>query len=175
MIVKTKKYKLDTGTYVKLGMKNVLKQQWWVFLIAIAIACMSLFIWSIWWIIGAAIALVLYLLFWLIQFYGIPQLEQNKILFDRLSYEISSKEIMIKVNPRQGMPLKWDNIKRASMGKNYFLLVVSKAQLIYLPFKIFNTDNERRFLETVLKRKGFIKESKQTIEAPHKKDKSRNR
>ncbi len=175
MIVKTKKYKLDTGTYVKLGMKNVLKQQWWVFLIAIAIAGMSLFIWNIWWIIGAAIALVLYMLFWLIQFYGIPQLEQNKILFDRLNYEISSKEIMIKVNPRQGMPLKWDNIKRASMGKNYFLLVVSKAQLIYLPFKIFNTDNERRFLETVLKRKGFIKEGNKTVESPHNKDKSRKR
>jgi hypothetical protein len=175
MIVKTKKYKLDTGTYVKLGMKNVLKQQWWVFLIAIAIAGMSLFIWNIWWIIGAAIALVLYMLFWLIQFYGIPQLEQNKILFDRLNYEISSKEIMIKVNPRQGMPLKWDNIKRASMGKNYFLLVVSKAQLIYLPFKIFNTDNERRFLETVLKRKGFIKEGNKIVEAPHNKDKSRKR
>lgn len=161
MIVKTRKYKLETGTYVKLGMKNVLKQQWWVFLIAIAIACMAFFIWSIWWIIGAAIALVLYFLFWLIQFYGIPQLEQNKILFDRLNYEISSKEIMIKVNPRQGMPLKWDNIKRASKGKDYFLLVVSKAQLIYLPFKIFNTENERRFMETVLKRKGYIKEDKQ--------------
>ncbi|MFW5762426.1 MAG: YcxB family protein [Cyclobacteriaceae bacterium] len=158
MIVKTKKYKLKTGTYVKLGMKNILRQQWWVFLIAIAIASMAFFIWSIWWIIGAAIALILYILFWLIQFYGIPQLEQNKILFDRLNYEISSKEIMIKVNPRQGMPLKWDNIKRASIGKDYFLLVVSKAQLIYLPFKIFNTENERKFMETVLKRKGYIKE-----------------
>ncbi len=158
MIVKTKKYKLKTGTYVKLGMKNILWQQWWVFLIAIAIASMAFFIWSIWWIIGAAIALILYILFWLIQFYGIPQLEQNKILFDRLNYEISSKEIMIKVNPRQGMPLKWDNIKRASIGKDYFLLVVSKAQLIYLPFKIFNTENERKFMETVLKRKGYIKE-----------------
>lgn len=158
MIVKTRKYKLETGTYVKLGMKNILRQQWWVFLIAAAIASMAFFIWSIWWIIGAAIALVLYILFWLIQFYGIPQLEQNKILFDRLSYEISSKEVMIKVNPRQGMPLKWENIKKASIGKDYFLLVVSKAQLIHLPFKIFNNENERRFMETVLKRKGYIKE-----------------
>jgi len=162
MIIKTRKYKLETGTYVKLGMINILRQQWWVSLIAIAIASMAFFIWSIWWIIGAAIALVLYILFWLIQFYGIPQLEQNKILFDRLSYEISSKEIMIKVNPRQGMPLKWDNIKRASIGKDHFLLVVSKAQLIHLPFKIFNNENEKRFLETVLKRKGFIKENQKT-------------
>ena len=159
MIVKTKKYKLETGTYVKLGLKNVLKQQWWVFLIALAIASMAFFIWSIWWIIGAAIALVLYILFWLIQFYGIPQLEQNKILFERLGYEITSKEIMIKVNTRQGMPIKWDNIKRASIGKDYFLLVVSKAQLIHLPFRIFNSENDRRFMETVLKRKGYIKES----------------
>jgi hypothetical protein len=158
MIVKTKKYKLETGTYVKLGMKNVLRQQWWVFLIAAAIASMAFFIWSIWWILGALIALVLYILFWLIQFYGIPQLEQNKILFERLTYEITSKEIMIKVNPRQGMPLKWENIKRATIGKDYFLLIVSKAQIIHLPFRIFNTENERRFLETVLKRKGYIKE-----------------
>jgi hypothetical protein len=157
MIVKTKKYQLPTKTYIKLGMKNILKEQWWVILIAVAIASMAIFIWSIWWIIGAVIAYGLYWLFWLIQFAGVTQMEQNKILFDKLSYEITSQQILIKINTKQGMPVKWENIKRANIGKDYFLLVMSKAQLIHLPFRVFNTDNERKFLETILKRKNLVK------------------
>jgi hypothetical protein len=157
MIVKTKKYQLETGKYIKLGMLNILKSQWWVILIALAIAAMTFIIPSNWWWIGSLIALVLYGLFWLIQFAGVPQLEQNKILFERLSYEITSQQILIKLNPKQGMPMKWENIKKAFVGKDFFLLILSKAQFIYLPFKIFNSENERKFMETILRRKNYIK------------------
>ncbi len=157
MIVKTRKYKLETGTYIKLALKNILKEQWWVFLIVIAIMCGYFFIASHWWITGALIALTLYILFWLIQFAGVTQLEQNKILFEKLSYEIDSRQVLIKVNTKQGMPMTWSNIKKASIGKDHFLLIVSKAQLIHLPFRIFNSDNERKFMETILRRKNYIK------------------
>ena len=157
MIIKTKKYKLETGTYIKLAMKNILREQWWVFLIAIAIMCGYFIIPSIWWIIGALIALVLYILFWLIQFAGVTQLEQNKILFDKLSYEITSQQILIKVNPKQGMPLTWNNIKKAENTNEAYVLYVSKAQLIHLPFRIFNSENERKFMETIMRRKELIK------------------
>lgn len=157
MIIKTKNYKLDTKTYVRMAMRNVLTQQWWVSLIVVALCLCYLWIPSIWWFIGTAIALALYLLFWWIQFMGVTQLEQGKMLFERMSYEITSQQILMKINPKQGMPIKWDQIKRARIGKDYFLLIMSKAQLLHFPYKIFNTENERKFLESVLKRKGLIK------------------
>jgi YcxB-like protein len=98
------------------------------------------------------------LLFWLIQFTGVTQLEQSKILFEKLSYEISSQQIMIKLSSKQGMPINWDQIKKAKVGKDKIVLIVNSAQMVYLPFKIFKTDNERKFVETILKRKGLIKE-----------------
>ena len=157
MIVKTKKYQLSTKKYIKLGMLNILRSQWWVILITLAIGAMTFVIPSNWWWIGSLTAFVLYGLFWLIQFAGVPQLEQNKILFERLNYEITSQQILIKLNPKQGMPMKWENIKKAFIGKDFFLLIISKAQFIYLPFKIFNSDNERKFMETILRRKNYIK------------------
>jgi hypothetical protein len=157
MIVRTRKYKLPTKTYIGVGFKSVIRQQWWVILIYLAICSGYFIIPNIWWIIGASIALVLYLLFWLIQFAGVTQLEQGKFMFEKLSYELSSQQILLKLNPKQGMPLKWDQIKRARKEKQAFVLFLSKAQIIYLPFKIFNNDNEIRFMETVLKRKGYIK------------------
>lgn len=162
MIVKTKKYKLETGTYIKLALVNILKEQWWVGLIFLAIVSGTFFIHTWWFFIGAMIALVLYLLFWLIQFAGVTQLEQNKILFEKLNYEIDSRQVLIKVNPKQGMPITWDNVKRAKIGNNYFLLIISKAQLIHLPFRIFNTENEKKFVETILRRKGYIKQAQVT-------------
>ena len=157
MIVKTKKYKLSSGKYIKIALVNVLKQQWWVALIVIALCCGYFWIPNIWWFIGTAIALVLYILFWLIQFAGVTQMEQTKLLFEKLSYEINSQQILIKLSAKQGMPMKWDQIKKASVGKDAFVLVVNKAQIIHLPFKIFNTTNERKFVESILKRKGLIK------------------
>lgn len=157
MIVKTRKYKLETGKYIKIALAGVLKQQWWVLLIALAIMSGSLIVWSHWWITGALIAYALYIIFWLIQFAGITQLEQGKILFERLSYEITSQQILIKISSKQGMPIKWEQIKRAKKGKTGFIFWMSKVQLIYLPFKVFNTENERKFIETILKRKEYVK------------------
>lgn len=159
MIVKTKKYKLETKTYIGLAMKNILREQWWVGLIALAIMAMYFVIPSIWWVIGALIALLLYLLFWLIQFAGVTQLEQNKMLFDKLSYEISSQQVLIKVNPRQGMPLNWNMVKKAEVANEAINLYISKAQLIHLPYRVFNTENERKFVEMILKRKGLVKDA----------------
>lgn len=156
MIVKTKKYKLETGTYIKLAMTNILTKQWWVSLIVLALCSGYLFIPNTWWFWGTSIAVIIYLLFWLIQFAGVTQLEQTKILFDKLSYEINSQQIMIKLSSKQGMPMKWDQIKKAKVGKDSILLIVNNAQLMHFPFKIFKTENERKFVETILKRKGLI-------------------
>lgn len=83
-------------------------------------------------------------------------MEQNKVMFDKLAYEIDSRQVMMKINSKQGMPINWSMIKRAEITKDAFVLVMSKAQFIHLPFKIFNTENERKFVETILKRKGYI-------------------
>ncbi len=157
MLVKTRKYKLETGTYIKIALAAVIRQQWWVILIALGVMAGSLIIWSHWWITGALIAYVLYILFWLIQFAGITQMEQGKVLFERLNYEITSQQILIKISSKQGMPIKWDQVKRAKLSKVGFILWMSKVQIIYLPFKIFNTQNERKFIETILRRKEYIK------------------
>ena len=158
MIVKTKKYQLSTNTYIKIGMQNILREQWWVLPIPVAISCMIFVIHSHWWWIGSLIALILYGLFWLIQFAGVSQLEQNKIMFEKFSYEITSQQILMKLNIKQGMPIKWETIKKVLITKDAFLLVISKAQFIYLPFRIFNSDNEIKFMESILKRKGLVKE-----------------
>lgn len=157
MIIKTKKYQLPTGTYIKMGLINIIKEQWWVILIALAI-CLGFF-WtaSIWWFIGAIIAYGLYVLFWAIQFTGVTQMEQNKVIFEKLSYEIDSRQILMKLNVREGMPVQWNMIKRVEMTKDAYVLYMSKAQFIHLPFRIFNSDNERKFMETILKRKELIK------------------
>ncbi len=148
---------MEKNDYIRLAFKNILRQQWWVSLIVLAIC--SGFIWapSIWWFIVAIVGAGLYLLFWWLQFYGVTQLDQGKMLFERYHYEISSQQILMKLNAREGMPIKWDQIKSAKVGKDFFLLFINKAQLIHLPFKIFNTDNERKFVQSVMKTKGLIK------------------
>ncbi|MHB9147375.1 MAG: YcxB family protein [Candidatus Amoebophilus sp.] len=157
MIVRTKKYKLPIRTYMLLGLKNIIREQWWVFLIAMGILSLTFLIKSIWLVVISSLGLILYFLFWLIQFYGVTQLAENKIVFERLGYELTSQQIIIQIDTKRGMPVAWEQIKRASQGKDYFLLVINKAHLIHLPYKIFNSKNEIKFVETILKRKGLIR------------------
>lgn len=158
MIVKTRNYRLEKKDYRRMALKNILREQWWVGLIVLAVCLGFVWIQSIWWFIVAFIGAGLYLLFWVIQFYGVTQLEQGKMLFEKFSYEISSQQIIMKLNAREGMPMKWDQIKKANLGKDSFVLFVNKAQLIHLPFKIFNSENERKFLISILRNKGLLKQ-----------------
>lgn len=159
MIVKTKKYQLPKKTYVKIGLLSLLKKQWWYgggpILLASVAFLLPQYKW--WFIISALVIAVGYLLFWAIQFAGVTQLEQNKVMFEKLSYEIDSRQVLIKLNAKQGSPLQWTMIKHATKAKDAFLLEVSKAQIIHLPFKIFNSENDIKFVESILKRKEYIK------------------
>ena len=85
------------------------------------------------------------------------QLEQGRYMFERLSYEISSQQILIKISSNQGMPIKWENIKKAYKKSDGFLFKINKVQLVFLPYKIFNSENEIKFVESILKRKEYIK------------------
>jgi len=77
-------------------------------------------------------------------------------MFEKLAYEIDSRQILMKLNAKQGMPINWGMIKRAQITKDAFIFTMSKAQFIFLPFKIFNSENEKKFVETILKRKGYL-------------------
>jgi hypothetical protein len=148
---------MEKGQYIRKGFYNLLSEQWWVILIYLLLCSMNFYIPSIWWIIGSSIALILYVLFWLIQFFGVTQVEQSSYMFERLSYEISSNQIMMKINNKQGMPIKWDTVKKVKIQKDCFLFKLNIVQFIIFPYKVFNNENEIRFIKSILNRKGYVK------------------
>ena len=157
MIVRTKKFQMEKSQYIKKGFFNLLKEQWWVFIIYIGICGIYYFSPSVWWIIGGTIALFIYIIFWLIQFFGVTQVEQSSYMFGRNSYEISSGQIMMKISNKQGMPIKWDTIQKVIIHKDCFLFKLNIVQYIIFPFRVFNNENEIRFIKSILSRKGYVK------------------
>ncbi|ROT47477.1 YcxB family protein [Candidatus Cardinium hertigii] len=157
MIVKTKKYKVPAILYIRLGIQNILRIQWWIVPLLVLFMSGTFLIPTIWFAVGGMICFICYLLFWVIQFYGLTQLEENRPMFERITYEINNQYLIMQVNPKQGMSIPWIDLTKAYKKKEYFLLVRSKVQFFYLPFKIFNGDNEIKFFTTVLQRKGLLK------------------
>lgn len=159
MVVKTKKYQLETKKYVRMALGTTLKSMWWAFLIPLALGSLTWVLNSTnWWWISAVILTVLFVLFWYIQYTGITQLPQYAMLFEKYQYEINSQQILMKKSAREGMPIQWNQIKSASLGKDAYTLTISRGQFIYLPHRIFNSQNDMKFFETILKRKSLIKE-----------------
>ncbi len=153
MLIKTKKVKLSMRKYILLAMKNILQEQWWISIVVVVLSSGSLIFRTHWFWICTLIALVGYIGFWILQFFAVTQIEQNKIILESLFYEINSQKILMKINHKQGMPIVWSQIKKGYQGKNYFLLILSKAHIIYLPYKIFSSDLEVKFFASLLKKK----------------------
>jgi len=156
---KTKKYQVPVNTYIKIGMTNVIKQWWWAFTIPVAIILLGIIIgggWILGLTITAFVLTILYLLFWGVQFYGLTQVPQGKILFERLSYEFEQKQIKILKTQKEGMMMPWENIKKVTKTKDAFILKLSLVQYIHLPFAIFQTENDLRFTEKLFERKGLV-------------------
>ena len=157
MLVKTRKYALSKKRYLRLVYVGFLQKHGIWILLAYALLNAGVFLWpSWWWAVASTVALLLYLLFWLLQFKGVTYLEQFKMFFERLSYEIDSRQIMIKLSAREGMPVPWTKIKRARMGNDGFVFYLNVAQIIHIPFKVFHSDHEIKVVETLLRRKQYI-------------------
>ena len=158
MVVKTRKYALPKKHYLRLAYAGLLRKQWlWI---APTYGGLNglIFVWdSWWWLIGSSVILALYLLFWLLQFVGVTYLKQSEILFSKLSYEIDSRQILIKMNPREGMPIPWSKVKNVQVKKDGFTFFLSIAQIVYLPRRIFTSVHEIKVLEALLRRKAYYK------------------
>jgi YcxB-like protein len=156
--VKTKRYQLPTSTFIQIGFLAVIKRYWWAFLVPLAIALVgfALMDYWYWFVLGAVILTGLYLLFWYIQFYGITQLPQGKTLFEKYSYEFKNEHILIKKSEKEGMQLPWAQIKSVEMREDSLLLWIGRFQFFYIPFSIFTSDNDRKWLEAVFRRKKLL-------------------
>lgn len=157
MTIKTKKYQLQKNDYIKMALIQVLRKTWWYGFGPLAFIILGFFVKYGGWYIGFGIAAtVLFCLFWVIQFVGVTQMEQNKVMFEKLTYEIDSRFIMIKLNAKQGMQMNWEMIQSAEKKKDAFVLIVNKVQFLYLPFSIFYSENDTKFMEALLKRKNLL-------------------
>ncbi|WP_038032815.1 YcxB family protein [Thermonema rossianum] len=163
MIVKTKKYQLDPKEFRRLGMRRIIRSQWWlpasIFAgIIVLNLLLNLIYPNVWIYFLAPLGVLLWWLFWYAQFTGIPYMEQNKPMFERLSYEITPQHILIKKNQKEGMMLKWDMIKGAEKLKDGYLLLMGKVQFLWFPFSVFQSEKDIKFMEVLLKRKGLLQE-----------------
>ncbi|MBC7387711.1 MAG: YcxB family protein [Opitutaceae bacterium] len=157
MTIKTKKYQLKKNEYIKMALLMVLKKTWWYGFGPLAFIILGFFVPYGGWYIGfGIIAALLFVAFWAIQFVGVTQMEQNKVMFEKLAYEIDSRFIVIKLNTKQGMQMNWDTIQKAEKQANAFLLIVNKAQFLHFPFSMFNSESDIKFFEALLKRKNLI-------------------
>jgi len=162
MIVKTKKFALDPKQYVSISFKRHMTAEWKWLLIPAAFFLLGLVLhftgtYKNWWIpVVAVVGGGLYVLFWYVQFYAASQMDQNKQMFDKFMYEIDSRQILVKINQKEGGVMKWDSIQSAELMADAFLLIIGKGQFLRFPFSVFNSEHDLKLFESILKRKELL-------------------
>ncbi len=157
MYIKTKKYKLTFGNYIRFALWEMLKQQWYVSagLLTFATIICYFFRWK--WGLLSFFSQTIYVVFLITQLYATVHLsEEGKVLFGKLYYLINNQIIQVHITPQKGFPIPWNHIKKVDIGKDYFILYLSPIQFIYLPHFIFNGEYEISFMKILLKRKKLI-------------------
>ncbi|WP_254411083.1 YcxB family protein [Dyadobacter diqingensis] len=162
--VRTKRYALPTKKYISIAMRHFFKSQikWaaiplLLIIINAAISLTGVYP-NIWIYVVILVGVILYLLFWVIQFTGITQLEQYKPMFEKFSYEIDSRQILMKMNAKEGSIMKWEQIQDVYKEEDSYILIISRGQFVHLPFSIFTSDHDVKVFERILKQKEFLKE-----------------
>lgn len=157
MIIRTKKCKLATSRYIKTCYWEIMRSKWWVLSLFTIVIGALFYTNHAYWGIFVIVLLLIFLAFYFFQLYAVTVMPNNKLFFERLSYQISSKQIMVQITSKQGMPIMWDQIKFVRKKKACFVLFLSVAQCLYWPYRIFNTPQEIKFLKMLLKRKKLLK------------------
>ena len=161
--VRTKKYALPTKKYINLAMRYFLKTQlkWGLLPLALilinAVVSLTGLYPNIWIYVTIFVGVILYLLFWVIQFVGITQLAQYKPMFEKFQYEIDNRQILMKLNLKEGSVMKWEQIIDGYKDKDAYVLIISKGQFLHLPFSIFNSEHDIKVFERILKQKELMK------------------
>lgn len=163
MIVKTKKFALNKKLYIKKAFANQMKSSWKWLLIPAAVAILGLVLHftgvykNIWWIlITAIIGGGLYVLFWYIQFYAATEMDQNKQMFEKFAYEIDSRQIMVKINAKEGGIVKWESILSAEKDNSGYFLHIGRGQFLHFGYEVFNAEHDQKLFESILKRKNLL-------------------
>jgi hypothetical protein len=162
MIVKTKKFALDPKKYVSISFKRQMTAEWKWLLIPAAVFILGLVLhftgtYKNWWIpVMALVGGGLYVLFWYVQFYAASQMDQNKQMFEKFMYEIDSRQILVKINQKEGGIMKWESIQSAERLADAFLLIIGKGQFLRFPFSVFNSEHDLKLFESILKRKELL-------------------
>lgn len=158
MIVKTKKHRCTKKDYMRVTFFNLLQRQWWLGLLLFTVSGGVFFYQQSWYVVLFPLLGLSYFAFQWGKFYAITRISQNQWLFEPLAYQISSQQInvIIQDNKQAVIPITWEEIKYARQSKDAFLLFLTEAQFIYLPYKKFGTPYEVQFVSSLLKKKKLI-------------------
>ncbi|MBA9075862.1 MULTISPECIES: hypothetical protein [Rufibacter] len=177
LAIKTKKNQVDKNDYAKMALVQVWKKEWWRALIPLVLISLpAVFDFSWWWISIAVVVTILYVLVRSAQVMGVTQMEQSSVLFERVMFEIDQRQILMKRNDREGMALQWDMIDSVTQTKDAYKMYLkgpTPDQLpagfrgwlaktfnvpifLYLPHRIFNSPNDLKLMDSLLRRKNFL-------------------
>ncbi|WP_019949267.1 hypothetical protein [Hymenobacter aerophilus] len=177
MAIRTKKHQLDTNTYTSIAMGRVWRREWWYALIPFAVGLLPAIIWHSWWWLALSVGLtLLYVLFRSAQVTGVTQVEQSKPLFEKMSYEFDNKQIVLRRSEKEGMRLTWDMIGEVKREPAGYLLLLKSPELpeevkgfkrwmartfdapifVEVPDRIFNSGNDQKLFEAMLRRKSLL-------------------
>lgn len=189
LAVRTKKYQLEKETYTRMALTQVWKRDWWQAVIPLVVLLLpAAFSFSWWWVGAAVLVTVLYVLLRSAQVTGVTQLEQSKILFQRMSYEFEPRHIAMRSNDKeQPRGMTWDTIERVARDKDAYVLYLKQPDVtdhvagwraglaklmwvpvfLYVPTRIFNSGKDQQLFENLLRRKGLLgDEPAATTDAP---------
>ncbi|RIJ37884.1 hypothetical protein D1627_10715 [Pontibacter oryzae] len=177
MAIRTKKYQLDKNVYTRMALVQVWRKDWWYALIPLVLLLLpAAFSFSWWWVAFAIIVTLLFVLLRSAQVLSVTQVEQGSPLFEKLTYEVDQRQLILKRNEREGMTLSWDMIQKAQKTEDSYMLWLqppTDAQLpggwkgwlartfqvpvfINMPFRIFNSPTDIKRFESILQRKSLL-------------------
>jgi hypothetical protein len=128
--------------------------------------------------VAAVVVTLLFVLLRSAQVTGVTQMQESKILFERVSYEFDNRYILMRGNEKEAQPrgMTWEAIDTVRRDKDAYLMYLKQPDVsdqiagwrawlaklmwvpvfLHLPTRIFNSPNDLRLFDSILRRKGLL-------------------
>lgn len=152
----TRKTEMDKKLYINMALKKALRKYWFAFFVPPALLIPG-FIWPssmIWMVVTSIVVTILYVLFWYMQFYGMTILPQGKQLFEKQLFAILPEYIGVMKSEKdpQGMMLPYDKIEQVEKTGNSYIIHLTMAHIVIMPFDIFQSQQDMNYFEALLRK-----------------------
>lgn len=155
--IATKEVELTKGEFFLITASNLLGRRWLLVVALIAVTACLLCLQGLRLFSGCMLLFTVFYPAWVVWYaWRFAVSSENKLVYEKRRFEFDDKFIKGWLTDGSHTEIRYEHVTRAVKSRKYYLLYLSKTQVICIPFLAFPSGEDIHALDTLLRSKHLL-------------------